>query len=128
METMNRILIVEDHPLFATGIRGLVEFVAADVQIDCIPSLAEALRYLAQRAPALIIADLRLPDLQGVGVLDALHQATPAAPLLAMSGEEHLLRAIDTMRYGRCWTLSKSDSFEQTSQILLEALTRAGIS
>jgi DNA-binding NarL/FixJ family response regulator len=122
-----RILIIEDHPLFATGIRELVEFVAADVTIDCVPSLAEGLRYLVAQAPNLIIADLRLPDLQGLGVLDALQQAAPQVPLLAMSGEDALLNTVDTLRYNRCWKLSKSDSFEQTSQVLLEALSRAGV-
>ena len=121
------ILIIEDHPLFATGIRELVEFVAADVSIDCVSSLSEGLRYLINTSPKLIIADLRLPDLQGVGVLDALHQAAPQTPLLAMSGEDSLLNMVDTIRYNRCWTLSKGESFEQTSQVLLEALTRAGI-
>jgi DNA-binding NarL/FixJ family response regulator len=122
-----RILIIEDHPLFATGIRELVEFVAADVTIDCVPSLSEGLRYLVSLSPNLIIADLRLPDLQGLGVLDALQQAAPQVPLLAMSGEDALLNMVDTLRYNRCWKLSKSDSFEQTSQVLLEALSRAGV-
>ncbi len=121
------ILIIEDHPLFATGIRELVEFVAADVTIDCVASLSEGLRYLVSGAPNLIIADLRLPDLQGIGVLDALQQAAPQTPLLAMSGEDSLLNMVDTLRYNRCWKLSKGDSFEQTSQVLLEALSRAGV-
>ena len=121
------ILIIEDHPLFATGIRELVEFVASDIQVDCLSSLSEGLRYLTNIVPNLIIADLRLPDLQGTSVLDALQQAAPQTPLLAMSGEDSLLASIDTIKFNRCWKLSKSDSFEQTSQVLLEALTRAGV-
>ncbi|GLR27145.1 hypothetical protein GCM10007875_22360 [Limnobacter litoralis] len=31
----NKILVIEDHPLFATGIKDLVEFVATNADIVC---------------------------------------------------------------------------------------------
>ena len=38
----NQILVIEDHPLFATGIKDLVEFVATNADILCAASIAHA--------------------------------------------------------------------------------------
>jgi DNA-binding NarL/FixJ family response regulator len=123
----NQILVIEDHPLFATGIKDLVEFVATNADILCAASVAHAKDLWMKNSPALIITDLRLPDAQGQEVINTLTQLNPNLPMLIMSGDENLLASIVPNQQAPHWTLSKSEGFEQTSSILLEALTRAGV-
>jgi DNA-binding NarL/FixJ family response regulator len=123
----NQILVIEDHPLFATGIKDLVEFVATNADILCATSLGQAKELCEQHAPALIITDLRLPDASGQGVIDALARISPNLPTIVMSGDEVLLHSVVPSQHAPSWFLSKSESFEQTSTVLLEALTRAGV-
>lgn len=123
----NQILVIEDHPLFATGIKDLVEFVATNADILCAASLGEAKELFEQNSPALIITDLRLPDASGQGVIDALARISPNLPTIVMSGDEVLLHSVSPSQHAPSWFLSKSESFEQTSAVLLEALTRAGV-
>lgn len=125
--SINKILVIEDHPLFATGIKDLVEFVATNADIVCAASMAQALQLCAESKPALIITDLRLPDLQGQGVIDRLSAQFPDVPLMIMSGDSALLHSIQTSQHAPSWLISKAEGFEQTSAILLEALTRAGV-
>ena len=123
----NQILVIEDHPLFATGIKDLVEFVATNADILCAANLSHAKQLCADNKPTLIITDLRLPDGQGQEVIDTLTQLNPNTPLLIMSGDNALLESIKVNQHTPSWLLSKAEGFEQTSSILLEALTRAGI-
>lgn len=123
----NQILVIEDHPLFATGIKDLVEFVATNAEILCAPSLAHARELCEHNTPALVITDLRLPDAQGQGVIDSIARMCPNLPMLIMSGDDALLQSITAGQHAPSWFLSKSEGFEQTSSILLEALTRAGV-
>lgn len=123
----NQILVIEDHPLFATGIKDLVEFVATNADILCASSLAQAKELCAEHTPAMVITDLRLPDASGQGMIDALSRICPNLPTIVMSGDETLLYSISPNQHAPSWFLSKSESFEQTSAVLLEALTRAGV-
>jgi DNA-binding NarL/FixJ family response regulator len=123
----NQILVIEDHPLFATGIKDLVEFVATNADILCAASMSHARELCSKNTPALAITDLRLPDAEGQDVIDTLIQINPSLPMLIMSGDEQLLKSITPSQHAPSWLLSKSEGFEQTSATLLEALTRAGI-
>lgn len=122
-----RILIIEDHPLFATGIKELVEFVALNAEIVCAPSVKHAKALCLEKLPALIVTDLRLPDEQGQSVLNAIEQQWPQIPLVIMSGDDSLLSTVRPSSHVPSWSLSKAEGFEQTSAILLEAMTRSGI-
>ncbi|MCQ8896850.1 response regulator transcription factor [Limnobacter humi] len=123
----NQILVVEDHPLFATGIKDLVEFVATNAQILCAASLDHARELLRVHQPSLIITDLRLPDAQGQQVINGLASINSDLPMVIMSGDESLLMTVQPNERAPSWTLSKAEGFEHTSALLLEALTRAGV-
>lgn len=123
----NQILVIEDHPLFASGIKDLVEFVATNADILCAASLAHATELYRNNKPALVITDLRLPDAEGQTVINTLNQINPNLPVLVMSGDEQLLASMEFQQYAPYWVLSKAEGFEKTSAVLLEALTRAGV-
>jgi len=90
----NQILVIEDHPLFATGIKDLVEFVATNADILCAASIAHAKELFSKNSPALVITDLRLPDCQGQDVIDTLAAMSANLPTLIMSGDDTLLHSV----------------------------------
>ncbi|HEY1058100.1 MAG TPA: response regulator transcription factor [Limnobacter sp.] len=123
----NQILVIEDHPLFATGIKDLVEFVATNAQMLCAGSLEHAKELLRNHQPSLVITDLKLPDAQGQQVINGIAALAPDLPMVIMSGDESLLNTVQPNERAPSWTLSKAEGFEHTSALLLEALTRAGV-
>jgi DNA-binding NtrC family response regulator len=54
----------------------------------------------AQVRPALVITDIVMPDMEGIELIQALHQTAPTIPILAISGRSHhalYLRAATTL-------------------------------
>lgn len=90
---MTHILLIEDNPGFAEGLRQNLEFdgyrvtVAADV--------ASSSRALSADPPDLIILDLMLPDGNGYDVLRTIRErdsVTPVLLLTALAEEAHKVR------------------------------------
>jgi DNA-binding NarL/FixJ family response regulator len=121
------ILIIEDHPLYATGMRELVEFVISDVKVFTVSSMKEALGHLATKVPILIIADLKLNDSEGMATADTLRRADARTPILFMSGDEALLAWLEKRNLHRCYAMPKTGDFHQTSQMLLTCISRASV-
>jgi CheY-like chemotaxis protein len=71
---MKRILLVDDSRVTRELIK--VYLIAKDVELLEAPDGAEALRMIQQSPPDLVLADLRMPRLDGFGLCEAL-QADP---------------------------------------------------
>jgi two-component system response regulator GlrR len=74
-----KILTVDDDPdiLKLLGMR----LKAAGHQVVAVTSGEEALAQVAVSRPAMVICDLRLPDMDGMAVFDAIHKTDPALPM-----------------------------------------------
>jgi len=85
---MTRVLIVEDNRDLAYGLRNNLEIEGYDVEIaEDGPGGLSAVR---RQAPALVILDLMLPEMDGFRVLRRLRQEGHAVPVLILTarGEE----------------------------------------
>src|SRR5688572_16899422 len=92
------VLVVEDEP----AIRGLLtallgeegyRVVEAPTGRAALPLVEWATRQDAR--PCLMLLDMMLPDMDGLGVLDHLHQRGDGIPVIAMSASrEHLAAAV----------------------------------
>ncbi len=84
-----RILVVDDHPLFRSGIAGVIADLAAAVETTEASSCEKALGLLAAgREFALILLDLNLPGMDGMTGLARLRDAAPATPVVVLSATE----------------------------------------
>ena len=84
-----RILVVDDHPLFRSGIAGVIAELAATVETTEASSCEKALGLLAAgREFALILLDLNLPGMDGMTGLARLRDAAPATPVVVLSATE----------------------------------------
>ena len=98
-----RILIVDDHPVVCSG---LTNMLGAQAGLEVIGSAAsgdEALAMIQQDNPDLILLDLRMPGMDGIGVLHALKriEAPPRVIVLtSFEKDEDIYRAIRAGAHG----------------------------
>jgi two-component system nitrate/nitrite response regulator NarL len=83
--TVASVVVADDHPLYRAGIvRALIEtrrFAVAGEADDGVDAFA----LIAARRPALAIVDLRMPRLDGLGVIARLEAARIRVPVLLLS-------------------------------------------
>ena len=84
-----KVLVVDDHPLFLSGIRGVLESLADDVSVLEAGSAEDAIEHI-QRAPDIdfICLDLQLPGLNGIEFLAELRKRRVPAPVVILSALE----------------------------------------
>jgi DNA-binding NarL/FixJ family response regulator len=107
-----RVLIVDDHDLFRSGLRNLLE---VEDGIEIIGEAAgghEALRIVKELAPDVVVMDLNMP---GMGGVEATRHITSLAPLtrvlmLTISDQDN--DVIDAILAGACGYLLKDSSIQ----------------
>jgi DNA-binding response OmpR family regulator len=90
---VTHILLIEDNPGFAEGLRQNLEFDGYRVTLAA--DVASSARAIAADPPDLIILDLMLPDGNGYDVLRTIRErdsVTPVLLLTALSEEAHKVR------------------------------------
>jgi DNA-binding NarL/FixJ family response regulator len=98
-----RILIVDDHPVVCSGLTSMLSVQAGIEVIGSAASGEEALAIIQRNCPDLMLLDLRMPGMDGIGVLNALKQmerAPRAMVLTSFEKEEDIYRAIHAGAHG----------------------------
>ena len=82
----NQILIVEDEPAVASMLAQLLG--RAGYEVHSAPTGGEALRYITDHHPDLVLLDLRLPDMDGFDVCKVMRQALVpwSLPIVMLTG------------------------------------------
>ncbi len=115
------VLVVDDDRGFAEGLKRLVE--AEGFKVTSASSLAEARALILQRAPDIVLADLRLPDGSGADLLDGL-QGIRTPELVLITAHASVETAVDVLRRGAVDYLTKPVDFARV-KIALAGLKRA---
>lgn len=106
-----RVLLVDDQP----ELRRL--FQRTLVKAGHLVAMAEngraAIELVSQRGFDVVISDVRMPDMNGVELLRALHAQEPDLPVLLVSGSPDLETAMKAVEYGAFEYLTKPVSFEK---------------
>jgi len=91
-----RILVVEDEPDIARGLRDALEFEQFEVTTTGLGR--EAIRFVRERNPDLVILDLMLPDSNGFTVCEDIRRTHPVIPIImltARSQETDKIRGLE---------------------------------
>ena len=79
-------LVVDDHPLFCDALELTLKSLAAFSEIRTADRLEDAIRVIDEAgAPALILLDLNLPDVNGLDGLISLKRRAAATPIVVVS-------------------------------------------
>ncbi|CAM3017526.1 response regulator transcription factor [Cupriavidus taiwanensis] len=104
MASTTRVLIVEDDPLALRRLVQAVDLHAADAAVSgCAASVAEALAWLAQHQPDVLLCDLGLPDGSGIDVIRNARERYPACDCMVVTvfgDDQHVLASIEAGAIG----------------------------
>jgi len=121
-----RLLLVDDHDLFRTGLRGLLEEQGLQVVGEAANG-SEAVRLVQELAPDVVVMDINMPTMSGV---EATREITAIAPLtrvivLTISDED--ADVMDAIVAGACGYLMKDASIQEVVRGVLAAATGASL-
>lgn len=115
-----QILVVDDHQLFIDGVRHILEKLDEQVLITEANRAQEAIELLESgREFDLILIDLSMPGMDGMSVLQRMHERGVWLPLVVISGEADVRTIRSALETGALGFIPKSHS----SQQMLAALT-----
>ena len=98
MSESRQILIVDDDTAIRTSLAEAVSEWAAEVRVAA--DATEALARVAERAPDLVLTDVRMPGDSGVDLLKLLRERTPDTDVVLMTAYEDMTTIVTAMREG----------------------------
>jgi len=108
-EARMRGLIVDDHQLFAAGIKHVLRQLDDNVTIDEAPDAECCLQYLSEnRDLDFLLLDLKLPGLDGLALLEIVRNRWPWLPVLIVTGTQDAATAQRVLDAGAAGYLCKT--------------------
>jgi DNA-binding NarL/FixJ family response regulator len=118
----NRILIVDDHPLFRHGIGDLIN-AEADMEVcgeaDNAPTALERIR---QMKPDLVTVDISLRGANGIELLKSIKAENSGLPLLVLSMHDESLYALRALRAGARGYIMKQEALDRVMCAIRQVL------
>ena len=122
---MTRILVVEDSPDLAFGLRTNLEIEGYDIRVAA--DGRGALREFDAFRPELVVLDLMIPELNGFGVLQAVRERGSDVPVLILSATSEETAKIRGFRLGADDFVTKPFSILELLARIEALLRRAGV-
>jgi len=98
MAAQIQILIVDDHPVVREGLAGMLTGQADMAVAGMAADGAEAVALDARLSPDVVLMDLRMPGLDGVGAIQAIKEQRPSANILVLTtydSDADIVRAVE---------------------------------
>ncbi len=119
------VLIIEDDPRFRMTLAAYLEDSGYAV-LEAGDGL-EGLEVFARMRPEIVLTDLRMPKLDGLGVITALKAESPATPVIAFTGTGDTAAADNAIRLGAWGCLLKPiEDLAVLESVLENALKHKG--
>jgi NarL family two-component system response regulator LiaR len=107
-----RVLLVDDHDLFRTGLRNLLEEQGVHVVGEASTG-TEALRMIREVAPDVVVMDLNMPGISGVEAIRQISMIAPLTRVVVLTISDHEDDVMDAIVAGACGYVLKDVSIEQ---------------
>jgi DNA-binding NarL/FixJ family response regulator len=106
-----RVLIVDDHDLFRTGLRNLLEEQGILVVGEAAAG-NEAIRAVRELAPDVVVMDLNMPGMSGVEATRHITGVAPLTRVLVLTISDQDSDVLDAILAGACGYLLKDSSIQ----------------
>ena len=93
-----RILVVDDDPGLCRQLEGLLG--SQGYLVDSVNSGAQALQGLAEHSYSLVLVDLRMPDTDGLALMEEIHKHWPDVSMIMITGDGSIPNVVSAMRAG----------------------------
>jgi len=117
-----RVLLVDDHDLFRTGLRNLLEEHGVDV-VDEAGSGCDALQGVRESAPDVVVMDLNMPGMNGVDATMHISRDAPHTRVIVLTISDQEQDVMDAILAGACGYLLKDASIQD----LLKGIEAAAV-
>jgi DNA-binding NarL/FixJ family response regulator len=107
-----RVLIVDDHDLFRTGLRNLLEEQGIQVVGEAAAG-NEAVRAVRELAPDVVVMDLNMPGMSGVEATRHINSVAPLTRVLVLTISDQDSDVLDAILAGACGYLLKDSSIQE---------------
>jgi len=123
MKTENRnVLIIDDERPVLMTLEALLK--RHGYQVDTAPTATQGLRLLKSRSPTLVLLDLRLPDADGLEMLDRIKSESPGIQVIILTAHDSLHNAIESIKRGAYHFISKPYAPEELLSLIEKALEK----
>lgn len=103
-----RVLVVDDHPVFRTGLAGLIDGETDMEAVGEAGSGREALEQFDALHPDITLLDLQMPEMDGVEVIRQIRATSVAARIIVVSANGGDVAAARALKAGAQAYISKS--------------------
>ena len=116
-----RVLIIDDHTLFRSGIKLLLERQAGFAVVGEAGNALDGVKRAKKLKPDVILLDLHMPDTSGLQVIALLREEAPLAQIIMLTVSEVAEDLLEALRAGARGYLLKNIE----TDFLLDAIARA---
>jgi DNA-binding NarL/FixJ family response regulator len=110
-----RVMLVDDHDLFRTGLRNLLEEQGLDIVAEASEG-ATALRLVRELAPDVVVMDLNMPGMNGIEATREIARLAPLTRVVVLTISDQDGDVMDAILAGACGYLLKDSSIQDLMQ------------
>lgn len=121
-EPRARVLAVDDEPVVLDAFRRIL--VMEGFNVDTVQSGPEALGLVQRRDYDFVFTDLKMPDMDGVEVVKAVHHLRPDLDIVVVTGYATIESAVETMKHGATEYVQKPFSVEELTDFARRLLIK----
>jgi DNA-binding NtrC family response regulator len=120
------VLLIDDDDLIRESLEAALLHYGHEVRLA--NGARMAFDMIAQKAPQVVVTDIMMPDIDGIGVVQEVKKRWPKLPVIAISGggmspSDDILTMASVL--GATATLSKPFDIAELSQLITQAATAA---
>src|SRR5947208_1476220 len=121
MKTNSRhVLIIDDERPVLMTLEALLK--RHGYHVDTAPTAAQGLKLVKSKPPTLVLLDLRLPDADGLEMLDRIKTELPEVQVIILTAHDSLRNAIESIKRGAYHFISKPYAPEELLSLVEKAL------
>ncbi|HEU6444523.1 MAG TPA: response regulator transcription factor [Gaiellaceae bacterium] len=106
-----RVMLVDDHDLFRTGLRNLLEEQGVHIVGEA-PDGNQALQLVRELAPDVVVMDLNMPGMNGIEATREITRFAPLTRVLVLTISDQDDDVMDAILAGACGYLMKDSSIQ----------------
>jgi HD-like signal output (HDOD) protein len=118
--SLHRVLFVDDEPAILTGLGRMLRPLRHEIQSEFVGSGAEALERLTKEPFDVVIADIRMPGMDGAALLEAVQRKHPHVIRIVLSGHADVSAALRSVPVAHQFLAKPCDA-----TMLRDVITRA---
>ena len=121
--TAIRVLIIDDHTLFRSGIRLLLQRQSGFEVVGEAGNVLEGVKEAKRWKPDVILLDLHMPDVSGLEAIQILKEEVPQAEIIMLTVSEESEDLLEALHMGARGYLLKNIE----TDFLIESIRRAAL-